>query len=182
MSLRKIAGLLVAFGLVVGLIGGTSATFTNTLSASQAITVGVMDVQFDASSSGTISNNGKTLTCPAIHIVTVQGPYFGDIAPVCTFKVVNHGDIKPGQTTVSLAASTSGADLTKFAIAPSGLLGSAASYTLKTSDQTIGHVFGNGPFTVEAPLSWGQAAGGADLDNTDMGQAVTISFTLLAQQ
>ncbi len=122
------------------------------------------------------TNNGRTLTCPAIHIVTASG-----LADTCTFKIVSAGDILPSQVTVTMSASTSGADLSKFGIAPTGLLGSALFYTLKTTGQTVGHVFGPGlPATVAVPVSWGEYASDFALDNADMGQSVTISYTIVA--
>ena len=61
MSLRKIAGLLVAFGLTVGLIGGgVAASFSSSLTASQTITVGTFGCIIDSASAGAVINDTKT--------------------------------------------------------------------------------------------------------------------------
>jgi predicted ribosomally synthesized peptide with SipW-like signal peptide len=179
--LRKLAGIMVVAGLSFGLIGaGVSATFTDQLQASQPISVGTMNLKLEVVTAGsTVTSDGKTLTCPAVHIITASGPY--DTTGACGFKVVSTGDIQPSQVTVKMVATTNGADLSKFGIAPSGLLGSALFYTLKATEQTIGHVFGPAlPVTVSVPLSWGENAGPASLDNLDMGKWVVVSYTVEA--
>ncbi len=61
MSLRKIAGLLVAVGLTVGLIGGgVAASFSISVTASQTITVGTFGCIIDSASAGAVINDTKT--------------------------------------------------------------------------------------------------------------------------
>ena len=62
MSLRKVAGLLGAFGLTIGLIGGgVSAAFTDQVAAVQNINVGTFSCQITDATAGTIAPDGKSL-------------------------------------------------------------------------------------------------------------------------
>ncbi len=111
MSLRKIAGLLVAFGLMVGLIGsGVSAVFHDQVTATENIAVGTFGCQI-VSGNGTISNvphTGSTITYNAPQIVSsVAGN-----APF-TFTVQNVGSI-PQQLTITASPVSGTLDPLKF--------------------------------------------------------------------
>ena len=68
MNLRKIAGLLAAGGLMVGLLGaGVGAQFTDSATASQNISVGTMGITISAPG-GVVSTDGHSVTvsCPDV--------------------------------------------------------------------------------------------------------------------
>lgn len=69
MNLRKTAGLLAAFGLMVGLIGsGVGAVFTDQVTADEHISIGTFECLIVEPSDGTIAGDGKSVsyTAPAI--------------------------------------------------------------------------------------------------------------------
>jgi predicted ribosomally synthesized peptide with SipW-like signal peptide len=177
MRIRKWAAALAVTALALGLIGaGVAATFTDDATASQTATVGVMDIQLDSSTAGaTLSTDGDTLTCPAIHITTASGM---DLVG-CNVQIKSMGDIQPAQVTVKVQATITNGDLGKFGIAPTGLQGGQLFYWLSNSQQTIGHVFGNQlPANVNVPLSWGEYAGPEALDNDEMGASVVVTYSI----
>jgi hypothetical protein len=89
MSLRKIAGLLIAGGLAVGMIGtGVGAQFTDSVTAQQNISVGTFGCQIIQSSDGTIATGGKSIEYNAPEILSsVAG------SRDFNFTVQNTGDI-----------------------------------------------------------------------------------------
>ena len=89
MSLRKVAGLLVAFGLAAGLIGaGVGAQFTDQVKANENISVGTFSCKIVQQSDGVIAPDGKSVeyTAPS---PTNSAP---GSAPF-SFTVQNTGDI-----------------------------------------------------------------------------------------
>ena len=71
MSLRKVAGLLVAFGLMVGLLGsGVGAVFTDQVTAQEQINVGTFACKIVAPSDGTIAPDGKSVSYTAPDILS----------------------------------------------------------------------------------------------------------------
>ena len=102
MSLRKIAVLLAAGGLAVGLIGGgVGAQFTDSVQAIQHISVGTFSCVISDGGGGVLSNNNKTVTFSAFNITssaagtdpihfTVQNTgSIGDVLTVSTTPVQN---------------------------------------------------------------------------------------------
>ena len=168
-------GLSMTFVLAYGVIG-SGATFTATASASQTINVGQMTLVLSSTTPGA-TFVGDVLVCPALTIITASG-----LDPVgCNFKIASTGSITPAQVNVKMSASIDGG--TKFGIAPTGIFGSALFVYLHTTQQTLGHVFGNQlPATVNVPVSWGEYAGPDSLDNTDMGKTIVISYSIEAFQ
>lgn len=99
MSLRKIAGLLAAGGLTVGLIGGgVGAQFFDSVTAQEKIQVGTFECKIVAPSDGIIAPNGKSVTYTA---PTIMSSAAGS-APF-SFTVQNTGSI-PDMLTVSVSS------------------------------------------------------------------------------
>jgi predicted ribosomally synthesized peptide with SipW-like signal peptide len=126
MSLRKTAGLLAAFGLMVGLIGGgVGAVFTDQVTADETINVGTFECLIVAPSDGIIAGDAKSVSYTA---PTIMSSAPGS-APF-DFTVKNTGSI-PAYLTVTVSPvgapfSVIGAP---FAAVP---LGSLATHTYAT--------------------------------------------------
>ena len=89
MSLRKVAGLLGAFGLMAGLIGGgVGAAFTDSVKAVQNINVGTFQCLISNTTAGTIAVDGKSVSYTAPTIVSSAA----SSAPF-SFTVKNAGSI-----------------------------------------------------------------------------------------
>ena len=110
MSLRKIAGILMAAGLLLGLIGsGVGASFTDSVKAVQHVNVGTFGCTI-TSPQGTVSPNGKTVTYNAPDILSsVAGT-----SPF-SFTVTSTGDIP---ALVHVTQTTPAAPFTSLLVAP----------------------------------------------------------------
>ena len=110
MSLRKIAGILMAAGLLLGLIGsGVGASFTDSVKAVQHINVGTFGCSI-TSPQGTVSPNGKTVTYNAPEILSSaagSSPF--------SFTVTSTGDIP---ALVHVTQTTPAAPFTSLLVAP----------------------------------------------------------------
>jgi hypothetical protein len=150
-SLRKIAGLLVAFGLMVGLLGsGVGASFTDTATAVANINVGTFGIAL-TTTTGTVDSTGKIVTCTT---VSIQSSAAGT-AP-CSFTVTSTGSINP---TITITASVP-ASLGSDPVAAVGTLPAAFVLTA--------------PYTFNGGLSWGT------LDNSALGKSSSITYTISA--
>jgi len=153
MSLRKIAGLLMAGGLAIGLIGsGVGAAFTGSLSASESIAVGTFGCEISAYSAGTLSGDHMSLTYDASMIMSSthsSRPLSFTVSSTGSIAVVVHLDVTLTQT------------------APPGtfsdMLGSVPDVTLTTASPT--HEYAGG-------LSWG------DLDNLSLEKGASVAYAL----
>jgi hypothetical protein len=124
MTLRKIASVMVAFGLVLGLFGaGISAQFTDSATAGMNINVGTFNVDI-SSPQGTVSGSTVTFTAP-----TIQSSAPGS-APFA-FTVTSTGSIP---AVVSVSATSVAAPF-------SDILGPVATFTLSQGES---HVFNAG--------------------------------------
>jgi predicted ribosomally synthesized peptide with SipW-like signal peptide len=150
MSVKKIAGLLGAFGLMAALIGGgVSAAFTSQVSAVQHLSVGSFGCQISSASDGAIVNGDQTsvdFTSPTImSSLPGQAPF--------EFTVTSTGNI-PVNLHVTEAPALS---------APwSDMLGSQPDVLL-TQGQT--HQYNAG-------VSW------TELGNDNIGQQGTVAYTI----
>lgn len=158
MSLRKIAGLLAAFGLALGLIGGgVGAAFTDTATAAQSITVATLSCQISAASGpGSFSGIGShtlSYTAPLITASTGSAPF--------SFTVQNNGGI-PEAVSVSAGPIS---ELPSYVVGP---------FSAPAPVPTGATVLANNGDTVAytAGLSW------AGLTNADMGQTVSVTYTV----
>jgi hypothetical protein len=105
MSIRKVAGLLVAFGLMVGLISsGVGASFTDSATAVANIHVGTFSIAISSTTpnavvDGVVGGNAKTVTlaCP-----TIQSSAAGT-CPL-EFTITNTGSI-PANITVAITSA-----------------------------------------------------------------------------
>jgi predicted ribosomally synthesized peptide with SipW-like signal peptide len=89
MSLRKVAGLIAAFGLTVGLIGGgVSAAFTDQVTAVQHINVGTFGCAITHTTAGSIATGEKSVSYTAADIMSAAA----GSAPF-TFTVASTGSI-----------------------------------------------------------------------------------------
>jgi len=148
MSVRKIAGLLMAFGLMVGLIGGgVSAAFTDQVTAVQHISVGTFSCTIVTPSDGLIAADGKSVlyTYPAIESSAPGTAPF-------SFTVANTGSMPAVLTVVESAVS-----------APfSNILVSPAAVILPVS----------GSHTYAAGVSW------TELGNSNLGTSGNVQYTV----
>lgn len=157
MSMRKIAGLVMAFGLAIGLVGsGVGASFMDTATAVANINVGTFGVQISSSTSGAVIdtvglggwNHSVTYACPAVQ---------SSAAGTCPlqFTITNMGSMP---ATITVAAVTSGdASFTATAVA---------------AGPTVIPVGGHVDFT--GGLSWGV------LVNSDLGKSASVTYTITA--
>ena len=151
MSVRKFAGLLMAFGLTVGLLGnGVGAAFTDTANAVANINVGTFNVDISTTdpSAVTVDGTSVTITCP-----TIQSSAAGQCA--FPFTITSTGSIPAN---VSIAVTTAPA-------APfTDLLGAVSPFVL-TQGQS--HLFNGG-------ISW------PELTNAQLGMSTSITYTISA--
>lgn len=111
MSLRKIAGLLAAFGLVVGLIGGgVGAVFTDQATATETIQVGTFGCIISDATSGAsgVGTHAVTYAAPPIMSSAAGNAPF-------SFTVMNNGSIT---SKVHVAVSAPAAPFTSILAAP----------------------------------------------------------------
>ncbi|MFZ0492102.1 MAG: hypothetical protein WAM81_02760, partial [Acidimicrobiia bacterium] len=94
MTLRKTAGLLMAFGLTIGLVGtGVGASFTDQVTATENIEVGTFGCQIDLIGDGLPPSSSITYNAPLITSSAAgEAPF--------TFTVTNVGSI-PQQLTIT---------------------------------------------------------------------------------
>lgn len=148
MNLRKLAALLAASGLVVGLIGsGVGAQFYDQVTGNEIINVGTFQCKIIPPSDGTISGDAKSVTYTA---PTIMSSAPGS-APF-SFTVENTGSIAD-VLTVSVSAVSSPFSIIGAPFAPVAL---AAAGT---------HTYSTG-------VSW------TALDNSNLGQSGTVTWTV----
>ncbi len=150
MYLRKIAGLLMAFGLVFGLIGsGVGAQFTDQVLAIQHINVGTFACLITDGGGGTVSADQKSVdfTSPTINSSAPGSAPF-------TFTVKNTGSI--------------GAQLS---VSESPVLSPPWSYMPITPSASF-------PLTAGASQAIGVGVQWSTLSNADLGSSGTVTYTV----
>jgi hypothetical protein len=192
MSLRKVAGLLVAFGLTVGLIGaGVGATFTASATGNQTINVGTFKITLDSSTPGaTVSPDGLTLTCPNIPVLNSAGPgYDGTPIVPCNIQIKSTGTIKPAGVTLTMVAGVAAGspNLSHFGINVTGPGTTGGFFYLKSTPQTIANAIPlSFPLSYNTQVDWGQdvmfGPGDNGLDNGDLGASIVVTYTVTAWQ
>ncbi len=155
MSLRKIAGLLAASGLMVGVLGtGVGAQFTDGVTAQQNISVGTFGcVITDATDPAGIAAGGKsvTYTAPAIMSSAASSAPF-------SFTVKN-----------------TGSGNAYFKVTSSGVLGTHPepfSVVAITPANPAGPVGAGLTAAFNTGIAW------SELGNPQLGQAYTVNFSV----
>jgi predicted ribosomally synthesized peptide with SipW-like signal peptide len=150
MSLRKVAGLLGAFVLSIGLLGGgVSAAFTDQVTAVQNVNIGTFACQITNSTAGTIAPDGKSLD----YVVPGEiGVYTPSSAPL-SFTVANMGTIP-----VSLTVTAWG-------------LEAPFSSILATPTAPV-TVAAGGTQVYDAGIQW------TELGNADLGKTASIHYVV----
>jgi hypothetical protein len=174
--LRKLVASLVLLSLAAVLVGaGVLASARAYGAAPHIITDGPMTLQLSSTMPG-VTFNGNTLICPALLITTSSGVD----GSACEFTIESIGTIRPNAIAVNMTVSgTTAAQLSgkKFAIAPQ--LGPLVHPG--TSSKTIYTFTGSDlPVTVRPGLAWGANAGG-ELDNSDLGATIVVTYTVVAE-
>ena len=154
MSLRKIAGLLAAGGLTVGLIGGgVGAVFQDSVTATENINVGTFSCKIVAATPGAASDgiaaDGKSLTFTA---PTIMSSAPGS-APF-TFTVENTGSI-PDVLTVTTSPDP-----------------------LSAPFSIIGAPFGSVPLATGATHTYSTGVSWTELGTGNLGQHGTVTWTV----
>ena len=151
MSLRKVAGLLGAFGLIAGLIGGgVGAAFTDSVKAVQNINVGTFQCQISNATAGTIAADKKSVLYTAPTIVSSDAAS----APF-SFTVQNTGSIA---AVLTVSTAWTGNLTTHF-----------SDMMVNPGPQAVAPA---GSFAYSAGVQW------TSLDNTDRGTAGAITYTI----
>ncbi len=154
--MRKIAAMLVAFGLTLGLLGaGISATFTDSATATTSITVGSFNIDISTTQVGAVTVDGSsvTFTCPDI---------LSSGAGSCAlpFTITSTGSIP--------------ADLLVTANTPASPFSDLLAAGEKSPN--VIHLTQGQHHDFAAGLQWGA------LTNANLGQAVSITYTINAAQ
>jgi predicted ribosomally synthesized peptide with SipW-like signal peptide len=177
---RKLEVTTVAFGLllVAAMLAGAGVTalFTDRATASQVITVGELRVQVSSDTPGA-TVDGRNLVCPPITI-TSSAPAWDTVG--CHVQIASVGEIEPGQMTLTVSATTDGADLSRFLFMnnwgggdwdpPENGQGSTPSL-----DSVSGTVLGT---TTALEADTWIFVGWTELQPTDMGRTVTVTLTV----
>lgn len=154
MTLRKTAGLLVAFGLLVGLMqSGVAAQFADQVTASQSISVGTFSCGITSATPGAVLGNVDGLGYA--HSVTYTSSPIMSSAPGSApffFVVKNTGSI-PDVLTVS----------TSIVSSPFGIIGAPFAPQ---------HLNGGASFTYNTGVQWGE------LTNANLGQSGTVTWNV----
>ena len=163
-------------GLALVLMGAeVAATAPADGAGSNTITEGQMPLQLTSSMPG-VTFSGNTLVCPPMLITTSSGENLA----ACEFTISSIGAVAPSSLAVNMTVSgitPAQAAAHKFAIAPQP--GPLAYFG--TTSQTIYTVTGAElPVTVSPGAVWGANAG-TDLDNSDLGATIVVTYTVVAQ-
>ena len=173
--MRKLAAPFLMLGLAAVLMGaGVAASAPVDGARPHVFTDSGMTLQLTSSMPG-VTFSGNTLVCPPMLVTTSSGK---DLA-ACEFTISSTGAVAPSSLAVTMTASgitPAQAAAKKFAIAPQpGPLAYPG-----TSSQTIYTFTGAQlPATVNPGVVWGVNAG-TDLDNSDMGTTIVVTYTVVA--
>src|SRR5665811_806922 len=134
-----------------------------------------MTLQLTSTTPG-VTFNGTALVCPPMLITSSSGENLA----ACEFTISSTGAVAPSSLVVTMTASgitPAQAAAHKFAIAPQP----GPLVYPGTSSQTLYTFTGAQlPATVNPGVVWGANAG-TDLDNSDMGATIVVTYTVVAQ-
>jgi hypothetical protein len=163
-------------GLAAVLMGaGVAASAPVDGTRPHVFTDSAMTLQLTSSMPG-VTFNGTALVCPPMLITSSSGENLA----ACEFTISSTGAVAPSSLAVTMTASgitPAQAAAHKFAIAPQP--GPLAYIGL--GDKTIYTFTGAQlPATVNPGVVWGANAG-TDLDNSDMGATIVVTYTVVAE-
>jgi hypothetical protein len=163
-------------GLAVALMGaGVAASAPRNGAGPHIFTDSGLTLQLTSSMPG-VTFSGNTLVCPPILITTSSGENLA----ACEFTIFSTGVVAPSSLAVTMTVSgisPAAAAADKFAIAP----GPGPLVHFQTSSQTLYTLTGADlPVTVNPGVVWGANAGG-ELDNSDLGATIVVTYTVVAQ-
>jgi hypothetical protein len=163
-------------GLAVALMGaGVAASAPRNGAGPHVFTDSGLTLQLTSSMPG-VTFSGNTLVCPPILITTSSGENLA----ACEFTIFSTGVVAPSSLAVTMTVSgISPAEAAgdKFAIAPSP----GPLVHFQTTSQTL-YTFSGAdlPVTVNPGVVWGANAGG-ELDNSDLGATIVVTYTVIAE-
>lgn len=174
--MRKLATPLVMLGLAVALMGaGVAASAPKNGAGPHVLTDSRLTLQLTSSMPG-VTFSGNTLVCPPMLITTSSGANLA----ACEFTIFSTGAVAPSSLAVTMTVSgitPAEAAGDKFAIAP----GAGPLVHFQTTSQTLYTLTGADlPVTVNPRVVWGANAGG-ELDNSDLGATIVVTYTVVAQ-
>ena len=174
--MRKLAAPFLMLGLAAVLMGaGVAASAPVDGTRPHVFTDSAMTLQLTSSMPG-VTFNGTALVCPPMLITSSSGENLA----ACEFTISSTGAVAPSSLAVTMTASgitPAQAAAHKFAIAPQP--GPLAYIGL--GDKTIYTFTGAQlPATVNPGVVWGANAG-TDLDNSDMGATIVVTYTVVAE-
>jgi hypothetical protein len=173
---RKLATPLGILGIAVVLMGaGLAASGRAFGTAPHVFTDGGLTLQLSSKMPG-VTFVGNTLVCPPVLITTSSGENLA----ACEFTIASTGSVAPSSLVVAMTVSgVTHAQMSakKFAIAaaPGRLV------PFETTSKTI-YLFTGAdlPVTVDPGVVWGANAGTV-LDNSDVGAAIVVTYTVVAE-
>ena len=173
--MRKLAAPFLTLGLALVLMGAAAASAPVDGARPHVFTDDVMTLQLTSTTPG-VTFNGTALVCPPMLITSSSGENLA----ACEFTISSTGAVAPSSLAVTMTASgitPAQAAAKKFAIAPQP---GPLAY-LGTTSQTIYTFTGAQlPATVNPGVVWGANAG-TDLDNSDMGATIVVTYTVVAE-
>jgi hypothetical protein len=167
---------LVLLGLAVVLMGaGVAASAPVDGARDHVFTDSGMTLQLTSSMPG-VTFSGNTLVCPPMLITASSGVS----QAACGFTISSTGAVAPSSLAVTMTVSgitPAQAAAKKFAIDPQP--GPLAYFG--TTSQTIYTFTGTQlPATVNPAVLWG-ANSGSELDNSDLGATIVVTYTVVAE-
>ena len=173
--MRKLATPLLTLGLALVLMGAAAASPPANQVGSRALTDSAMTLQLTSTTPG-VTFNGTALVCPPMLITSSSGENLA----ACEFTISSTGAVAPSSLVVTMTASgitPAQAAAHKFAIAPQP---GPLAYPGTTSQTIYTFTGAQLPATVNPGVVWGANAG-TDLDNSDMGATIVVTYTVVAQ-
>ncbi len=150
MSLRKIAGLLAAFALALGLIqAGVGASFTDQVTANQNINVGTFQCKIISAApvAAVVADDGKSVTYSA---------------PTITSSA-------PGRAPFSFTVQNTGSINQVLTVAPSSV---SSPWSIINAPFAPVPLAANGTQTFDTGIAW------SELNNSNLGQGTSVTWTV----
>jgi hypothetical protein len=162
-------------GLAAVLMGAAAASAPVDGARPHVFTDSAMTLQLTSTTPG-VTFNGTALVCPPMLITSSSGENLA----ACEFTISSTGAVAPSSLAVTMTASgitPAQAAAHKFAIAPQP---GPLAYFGTTSQTLYTFIGAQLPVTVNPGVVWGTNAG-TDLDNSDMGATIVVTYTVVAE-